>query len=166
MKQTITRAQFLRGDFSGRRQPLRPPWHADEALFLAACDRCGECVSACEAKILQSDQYGLPIVNFQHGECTFCAACAQHCPTGALQYDAERVPWTLRAVINDSCLAFKGVVCNRCAEECEVSAIRLRLVAGGIALPQLETQQCNGCGACVRTCPASAIVMQSHGETT
>lgn len=164
MKQTISRAQFLRGDFSGRRLSLRPPWHGNEEQFIAACDRCGQCITACADNILQSDPYGLPIVNFQKGECTFCGACAQHCPTGALQYDTNQAPWTLRAVIGDSCLAFKGVVCNRCAEECEVSAIRLRLVAGGIAIPQLDTQHCNGCGACVRSCPASAIVIQAHGE--
>jgi len=164
MKQTISRAQFLRGDFSGRRQPLRPPWHVNDVEFLADCDRCGQCVAACPEHILQSDQYGLPAINFQQGGCTFCGACAQHCPTGALRYDAERAPWTLRAVIADNCLAFQGVVCNRCAEECEVRAIRLRLVVGGVALPQLTTEQCTGCGACVRVCPATAIVIQTHGD--
>ncbi len=164
MKRTITRAQFLRGNFRGRNHLIRPPWHASEPHFVDACTRCSECIAACPEKIIQKDRHGFPMVSFQSGECTFCAACAQQCPTQALNYDQSASPWSIRAGIGDACLPLKGVVCMSCADECELRAIRLRMVAGGVAIPVLDTETCNGCGACVQICPTSAIAMHSYGE--
>ena len=161
MGHNITRAQFLRGDFSGRQTVLRPPWSHIEALFIERCTQCNQCVEACPEHIIQLDKRGYPIVNFKKGECTFCGACAQECESDAIQSDTTQKPWTISAVIGMDCLPLKGVVCMSCADECERSAIQLRLVAGGVAIPQLDTQSCNGCGACYRVCPVSAIEMTS-----
>ena len=164
MRQNITRAQFLRGDFSARRRGIRPPWHCDEIMFVEKCTRCSKCIEACPENIIQADKHGFPVINFNVGECTFCAACAQECESHAIQSDTTSKPWRISAFITDYCLPLKGVVCGRCADECEISAISLRLVAGGIAIPRLNNQQCTGCGACYLVCPASAIEMRDFGE--
>ena len=164
MTQTLTRAQFLRGDFRSRHRAIRPPWHCEELLFTENCSQCNQCIDACPAKIIQQHKNGFPVINFSKGECTFCGACAEQCPTPALNFDTSHQPWSIRAQINENCLTYKGVVCMSCADECEVSAINLKLVAGGVAIPQLKTETCNGCGACYRVCPTSAIEMKYHGE--
>lgn len=163
MSNHLTRAQLLRGDISGRRTPVRPPWHFSELQFIEQCTRCDKCIELCPEQIIQADKKGFPFINFRKGECTFCGTCAQECPTQALNSDTTRNPWSIRAVINGDCLPFRGIVCGRCVDECEVNAISLQLVAGGIAMPRLDYDQCTGCGACYRICPSSAIDMQSVG---
>lgn len=64
-------------------------------------------------------------------------------------------------VIGPACLALNGVVCRVCAEHCESHAIRFRLAPGGVAVPLLRAERCDGCGACVKVCPASAIALQT-----
>ena len=44
-----------------------------------------------------------------------------------------------------------------CGESCEVRAIRFRQVPGGVALPEIDDAACTGCGACLASCPTSAI---------
>lgn len=80
---SINRLQFLRGDFRGKQQTLRPPWSSSE--FIDCCERCGECIKACPENILEKGRGGYPQVNFQHGECTFCERCVDQCPNDTLQ---------------------------------------------------------------------------------
>ena len=164
MKQNISRAQFLRGDLRGTRSSIRPPWAVNEHEFRARCSRCGDCATACEEKIIQKDKHGFPELNFKRSECTFCKACLKACTTNALQQIKGAPPWQFKAAIQDSCLPYKKVVCGRCKEECEVEAISLRLLLGGIGIPQVNTESCTGCGACIRVCPASAITLQRQGD--
>lgn len=166
MSKTISRAQFLRGDFSGKQRHIRPPWSRGERAFTGNCSRCDACIQACPEHILSRDQKGFPRVNFMKGECSFCGDCARACDTGALRSNTSSVAWTLSASIGNQCLPLQGVVCGRCAEECETSAISMRLVAGGISIPQLSTESCNGCGACYRICPTTAIELSYNGATT
>jgi len=166
MSKSISRAQFLRGDFSGKHGHIRPPWSKGERSFTGDCSRCDDCIKACPEQILSHDQQGFPLINFMKGECTFCGDCARACNTSALQFNETVKPWTLRADINKQCLPLQGVVCGRCAEECEVSAIRMKLVAGGISIPQFESEACNGCGACFRVCPTTAIELSYNGVST
>jgi len=63
--------------------------------------------------------------------------------------------------IGPSCLALNRVVCRSCAEHCERHAIRFRLAPGGIAVPVLRIERCDGCGACIPVCPTSAISMRA-----
>lgn len=166
MTQSISRAQFLRGDFSGKRRHIRPPWSKGEREFIGNCNQCDACIRVCPEHILSQDQKGFPRLNFLKGECTFCGECAKACDAGVFETDTALPAWTLAASIGSNCLPLQGVVCGRCAEECEIEAISLRLVAGGISIPQLETNACTGCGACYRVCPTTAIEFSYHGATT
>lgn len=159
MTAVISRMQFLRGDLSGGRKVLRPPWALAENLFTSLCDRCGACIQACPENLLSPARGGFPQIDFTHGECTFCAACLQSCSRGALrQQDAAR-PWSLLAVIGSQCLLERGVTCLTCGEQCETRAIR---IPPGARRPQFDPALCNGCGACVRPCPSAAIQIRQQ----
>lgn len=161
MSSTISRAQFLRGDISGRSRPLRPPWSLPEQVFVERCTRCGDCIRICPQHILEPGSGGFPRVDFSRGECLFCGDCTRVCAAGALRRDGGD-PWTIRARIGERCLAFRGVECRSCAEPCAPRAIRFRPVAGGVAQPVLEPVACNGCGACYSVCPARAIALHAR----
>jgi len=68
------------------------------------------------------------------------------------------------AVIGPACLALNRVVCRSCAEHCEPHAIHFRLAPGGIAVPLVRAERCDGCGACLAACPVSAIVLQAPAD--
>lgn len=163
---SISRAQFLRGDWSGHKPDLRPPWAQPEALFVEACDGCGDCVDACPQEILQLER-ALPRVDFSRGECTFCGDCEFACQRGALKRPAvtlasdERAPWPHRAMISGDCLAAKGTYCVRCIDSCPEQAITARPALRARLDIQVNDTACNGCGACMAGCPAGAIHMQS-----
>lgn len=160
MGDAISRRQFLRGDIANLRSAIRPPWFQTEPHFLAHCDQCGECLTACETGILERDASGYPQVNFQKGECSFCAACVKACPTGALAQQPGEAPWSVHAALNTAfCLASRGVLCMVCGDHCTARAIRFARAAYAIATPILDQAACTGCGACVAPCPVNAIRM-------
>lgn len=161
MARSINRAQFLRGNFTGRHSPVRPPWALSESEFVDICTRCKQCISACPEKILRKDNAGFPRVDFTKGECTFCGQCVTHCETTALQKQTERPAWQLTATISAACLINQDVICSVCAEQCEVSAIRFVFQAGKVPSPEIKVDTCTGCGACFRPCPANAITFQT-----
>lgn len=165
MDQGISRRQFLRGDLGNFRRAIRPPWFQTEQRFLAYCNRCGDCLTACETGVLGRDASGYPQMNFQNAECSFCAACVTACPTGALAQQAHVAPWSVHATINTaSCLANRGVLCMVCADHCAPRAIRFAPAAYAIATPILDQSACTGCGACVAPCPVNAIRMLTEAS--
>jgi len=157
--QSISRTQFLRGDFRGAEKALRPPWAVNESQFVDLCNSCGDCIPSCPTSILVKGRAGFPVVDFSKGECEFCGNCVAVCKTGALQQTQQpgEVPWALKAVIGDSCITHQGVVCRSCTEQCETRAIEFQLSVGRVPQPQLDEAKCNGCGACVSICPVNAI---------
>jgi ferredoxin-type protein NapF len=159
---SISRAQFLRGDWRGEQLPIRPPRALPEPDFSDLCDGCGECVSACNENILRLTHRKLPLLDFALGACTFCADCAAACPTGALNPGGDgQVPaWTLRARISSACLAQRGTYCVRCVEECEHGAITALPAVGGRTKMRVNSAHCTGCGACVAHCPVDAVRME------
>ena len=164
MSAVISRKQFLRGDFFGRKAPLRPPWAAPEGEFTQQCDRCGDCVTRCPTSILQKGPGGYPVVDFTRGECLFCGDCADACRPGAIK-TAVGSPWSVLASIDTGrCLAFQGVECRSCFDPCEARAIRMQLTVGGVARPQLDTSACTGCGACFSVCPVQAVSLTSGAQ--
>ncbi|WP_281646775.1 ferredoxin-type protein NapF [Parendozoicomonas sp. Alg238-R29] len=145
---------------------VRPPWSLPEEQFLNSCERCNDCITACETNLLKRGDGGFPEADFSHAECTFCEACVNACNHGAISKNTSHQPWQITAQIKSNCLAQNKVHCRTCSEQCEQEAIQFRLAPGGIALPNLETELCNGCGACVASCPVSAIAVLPANEKT
>lgn len=163
MPRNITRSQFLRGDLSGRRSPIRPPWAVPERLFQRRCDACGACIQVCPEGLLDAGRGGLPVVDFTAAACSFCGLCVQACSRAALIKDSQagpRRPWALQAELSGECLAEQAVLCRICGEHCDLNAIRFRPSAAGVAGPVIDTQRCNGCGNCLGPCPTRAIAIQ------
>ncbi len=158
MNAHVSRSQFLRGDPTGRHPVIRPPWAIAESAFVDYCSRCEDCLRACPEGILIRGRGGYPEVDFRRGECTFCHACAEACRPGVIADQAQRQAWSLAPYIDPAaCLAWQGVVCLTCQEQCEAAAIVLRSQPGGVMRPVVEPAACTGCGACVRPCPGQAI---------
>ncbi|UCV11502.1 ferredoxin-type protein NapF [Dechloromonas denitrificans] len=152
-----------RGFFRGRPRPkaeIRPPWALAEAAFIDACTRCNDCLGACPEAILIAGDGGYPTVDFRRGECTFCGDCARTCQPMALNPETQSSPWPYKAVISPACLPHKGVECRVCGDFCDARAIRFQPRLGGSPLPEIDHEQCSGCGACVAACPTQAIAIQ------
>ncbi|WP_456417111.1 ferredoxin-type protein NapF [Thiolapillus sp.] len=158
----IDRRQLLRGQIRNQLPPLRPPWAQTENSFVALCNRCDDCVNACEAGLLFRGSGGFPEIRFQSAGCDFCGDCLQACTTNALHapVPAPSLAWHHRAVIADSCLSRNGIVCRSCAEACDSDAIRFQLQTGGRATPLLNLEHCNGCGECLAVCPNHSISLE------
>ncbi len=101
MAQSITRKQFLRGDFRNQHAAIRPPWAYDENEFVERCSRCNECIKHCPESIIVPDKHGFPMVDFTKGECLLCHECVDHCEPEALSQDLDRPPWDLKAEITE-----------------------------------------------------------------
>ena len=164
MDQNLSRSALLRGQWRSAKPPRRPPWAlVDEAAFAAACTpSCGgRCVEACPENILTLARDGRPQIQFKRGECTFCAACVDICPSGALTRQGDTEPWSLTARIAETCLSIAGVTGRSCGDACGEDAIGFQLGLNGTARPTVDGETCTGCGACVRPCPVDAITMQA-----
>jgi ferredoxin-type protein NapF len=161
VKRTINRTQFLRGDLSGGRQVIRPPWSKGEALFTDLCQRCDDCIKACPEQILKRGLGGYPRIDFSLGRCSFCRACVEACrhPVFETTSTHEKPAWELEVSITQACLSLQGVVCRSCGDACDNAAIRFQLQTGGRAQPQVVEQHCNGCGECFAVCPKRAITI-------
>ena len=174
-QQSLPRRAFLRGQFLQTLKTeqaalqgfdaIRPPW-ADLANFLAKCTACGQCVSACETKIIKQGAGGFPEVDFTlgEGECTFCEKCVKVCPEPVFLATSEPA-WSHKVAISESCLLQQKIECRSCGDYCPERAIRFRPSLGGIANLQLDLTACNGCGACLRVCPTKAITITKQNES-
>ncbi|ABR75386.1 ferredoxin-type protein NapF [Actinobacillus succinogenes] len=167
MAETILpRRQFLRGKFLTALQSerektqgfngIRPPWAVAETAFVAECSRCGDCVRSCETGVLIVGAGGFPEIDFTRSECTFCGHCATVCRQPVFRA-LDEPAWPHKIEIQSFCLTFRGVECRACEDNCESRAIRFKREIGGIAKPQVNVRACNGCGACLRVCPVSAV---------
>lgn len=154
-----TRRGLLTGRWGRSSAEISPPWSTRDGDFLAHCTRCNACIDACETQILQPGAGGYPVLNFTRGECLFCYACADACPQPLFRPRRTR-PWQLLLTISRECLTRKGVECRSCQENCEPLAITFPPVISGISPPHLTHQHCHGCGACIASCPVSAITLE------
>ncbi|MBF0379931.1 MAG: ferredoxin-type protein NapF [Magnetococcales bacterium] len=142
---------------AGKPSTIRPPWAKEESQFVELCSRCDKCIEACEERILVRADGGFPAIDFSQGECTFCEKCVEVCPDGAFVAVKGSAPFSHKIKIESDCIVFKGVVCMVCRDQCEPRAISFTPVVGGLSPPILESDSCNGCGACIAPCPAKAI---------
>lgn len=150
--------------FSRRKDTaLRPPFLREGVDFTDVCTRCGDCLAACETRILIKGEGGFPEVSFKDAECTFCGRCHEVCKEPL--FDAEKSPaWDLKAEISSACLAERGIWCQSCKDACDERAINFTPAVGKAPAPQLSLDACTGCGACVAPCPADAISIKRGGE--
>ncbi|SHN63752.1 4Fe-4S dicluster domain-containing protein [Desulfitobacterium chlororespirans] len=148
-----------------REDLLRPPGGQDETDFISRCIKCDRCRSVCPTSVIGlanlSDSMldaRTPVMKFHLGYCDFCNKCVEVCPTQALKsFDMKTVKIGLAEVKKDICIAWDSVGCTICQEECPYDAILL----DGQRRPIVESEKCNGCGLCVKVCPA--LVMRSYG---
>lgn len=153
------RRQLFRGRISSTE--VRPPWLLSPTSFTQDCTRCGHCLAACPEGIISAGDGGFPRLDFGLGECTFCGECTLDCEAHLFHQDpaSEPLPWRHKATVSDACLTHFGVMCRSCEDACEPRALRFPLTAGAVPTPVIDSQICNGCGACVRPCPEQAISM-------
>ncbi|WP_245281063.1 4Fe-4S dicluster domain-containing protein [Desulfitobacterium hafniense] len=152
------------GKFLKREGLLRPPGGQDEADFISKCIKCDRCRSVCPTSAIGlanlSDSMldaRTPVMKFHLGYCDFCNKCVEVCPTQALKpFDIETVKIGLAEVKKDICIAWDSVGCTICQEECPYDAI----ILDGQRRPIVDSEKCNGCGLCVKVCPA--LVMRSY----
>ncbi len=142
-------------------QPIRPPWARSEDEFIETCNRCGECVKQCPVNIIQITDDGFPEMNFSTSGCDFCEVCAAVCLPAALKI-GHSDPFDSMAIISNECFSERGVICRSCGESCEIQAIHFKQVVGGVTHVLMNTDNCNGCGECVSTCPAHSITIQQR----
>lgn len=137
----------------------RPPWAMPNALFLALCTQCDQCIDQCPMRVLgRSDETaevlaGRPILDLSHGSCDFCGQCVDNCPTGALNRDQgvkkQTMPW-----LAASCQLELGLYCNLCQEACPEQAIEYV-----VKKPVIDNDRCTGCGECALDCYSRVLVM-------
>ena len=153
--------------------PLRPPGAKDEAHFLAACIRCGQCVQACPFDTLKlaglgaGASHGSPCVTPTDVPCYLCQEydqpqCIRVCPTDALSPVGDLLNVRMGTAVVDAsiCLPFNGASCRACWHACPfpdkavILDERLR--------PVVVEDVCVGCGLCEHACPTDprSIVIQ------
>ena len=163
--ENLPRRQFLRGKFLSSLQNnpnredfngIRPPWSKDNHVFIVHCTRCGDCIQKCETHILIKGEGGFPQVQFNQGECTFCHRCVDVCQQPIFRPLEER-PWEHWVEITSQCLTQRKIECRSCQDNCPMNAIRFHSQIGSMAQPIVNLDSCNGCGACLHSCPVSAI---------
>lgn len=169
-----SRRRFFRGRVQSK-QEMRLPWVINEAVFTSGCTQCQDCITHCETNIIVKDEDGYPKVDFSRGECTFCNKCIDACEqplfsgeflANTYNLDESPKPWPVSLEINDKCLAKNNIYCQSCRDECETSVIKFSYVDSSIPVPSLDDNDCNQCGACIKSCPQDAIAFTFETNKT
>ncbi len=155
----------VRGSSAG--ELVRPPGGQNKENFLSRCVRCDRCRSVCHLGVVAVAGFSqgfvnvrTPYLNFHLGHCDFCEECVRVCPTHALEpFDPDTVKVGV-AELTDRCIALRTGACRLCYERCEYDAITL----DAKSRPVIHPDKCNGCGLCVKICPAN--VLQSFRSGT
>ncbi len=174
MTQSITRKDFLKGMFGFFRNEalnkqkdisektdyyLLPPGSAQRDEFLQTCQQSYKCVSVCPYEAIQvyrdnpeDERYGYPVINPTRQACYFCQdfPCIAACESSALQTERKDKPLGTAVVNQDICFAYRGVFCPACVVKCPLSGTAIALVENK---PQVNEENCTGCGICVQVCP-------------
>lgn len=170
----LSRRGFLRGNLLTRqgrendrmtREALGPglPWFAS-----MSAETCGDCVRpclpACGQDVLRIHPDGhllasTPWLDFSSAGCTLCGDCAEACPSIDHPVDARRSTLGVAMLDTTACHAWNGVFCMSCIGRCDRKALQLDTSRSLL----LDSEHCNGCGACISPCPAGALtVLPTH----
>ena len=160
--------------------PIMPPGARNLTAFKDACTACHACVAACPNNIIKpaSFEYGLdgimlPTINYSKNSCKYsCNTCSQVCPHGALEHisleEKQHTRIALATYDQTSCVVVTdGVKCGACSKRCPADAIQMKEnpVVPGQFLPNIDTDKCIGCGACMDVCPAIPKAITIKGVT-
>ena len=157
-----SRRRILRGRFSAPTPKIRLPYIVSEQHFLGACTQCNKCYAVCETQVIAKDTLGFPFIDFSRDECNLCGKCIQICDSPLFLDEESRnehSPFNASMTIEQSCLAKSQVFCQSCQDVCEKQAIAFHYQGNAIPVPDIDMEQCNTCGACVSTCPQTAITI-------
>ena len=150
---------------------FRPPGAMEELPFLAACTRCGDCISVCPVDAIVKAPpgagfaVGTPMIDPTVQPCTVCddMPCAAVCPTDALNVPVRLWEGLRLAALElspEQCIAFQGVECGVCARACPVGDAAIALDDSG--RPIIKIEGCVGCGVCVRACVTAPSSLELH----
>ena len=158
-----------------RYKPVMPPSTETIARYLSRCTSCHLCIVQCPTHILRpsTTEYGpegllVPTVNFTTGFCRpECNACAEVCPTGAIQHFSlsrkQRDKMGIAVFNSLTCVtATDDVECDACVRHCPHQAITM-VVRGNHKVPKVSVNRCTGCGACEFYCPALPKAIHIEG---
>jgi ferredoxin-type protein NapF len=151
---------------------IRPPGALPDEQFKTVCYRCGNCSKACPTDIIRSsfdpsDIMGLltPHIEFDTGYCLpECTACGNVCPSTAIRrftkQDKQKLIMGIASIQSDKCLLSEHKECDLCYRYCTYEAVEIRSSDRELsARPEILTDICVGCGACMVVCPTLAIVI-------
>lgn len=160
---------------------VRPPGGQDEEHMIASCIRCERCVEACPKQAITPAHIEdgiigarMPVANFDTGWCDYCTEshdgvpqCVKFCPTQALQLPENATPETVilgkAKIITDWCLAYsKYNGCRFCFDACPYEAMSL----DEYDRPVVNSDLCNGCGACQHACVSLQEGSIAEGATS
>lgn len=157
---------------------LRPPGAIDEADFLKACTKCGQCSNACPYNTIEMASatdlafIGTPYIVPRKVPCYLCTdyPCTKACPTNALNtqrlskdgaepnIDNSRIG--LAVIHKEACIAYHGIQCDACYRACPLmgKAITIESVKNtdtgrhANLQPVVNSDFCTGCGLCEHAC--------------
>lgn len=143
------------------RTALRPPGARTEGLFRALCVRCGKCAEVCPRDAIRLSG-GMPVIDPATNPCDLCGKCVPVCPTGALTLaPGEPVHMGIAEIDKEYCIAWNGGICRACYAACPLQGKALALdQRSAIWKPEVDKDQCAGCGLCVSVCPPAAIAVR------
>lgn len=145
---------------------LTPPWSLETSNFLATCEKCGSCGEICPKGVIYyhtSDNKifgGTPYLDFNRSYCDYCGECVKVCPSGALTFERGVKELGKAKLSRDLCLIASENCSSNCIGSCHESAISLDLSISG-KFPLVDVDLCNGCGACIKNCNGSAIMVKN-----
>jgi ferredoxin-type protein NapG len=83
---------------------------------------------------------------------TPCMLCVSACPTGALtNIDIRTARMGVAELRQETCLAWRGGVCDRCSQVCPVGAV----FEAAPNQPVVSQSKCIGCHQCREVCPTA-----------
>ena len=143
---------------------VRPPGAILPAdRFRATCNRCGKCAAICPNRAIRQNAEGLPYIDGLGGWCDLCVKCIAVCPTGALRpVDPQQTKLGLAVIDRTRCLAWLHGGCRLCYEKC--INLKQAVWLDNDLRPDVYSDRCNGCGACVFVCPQSDAVGRSKND--